>query len=133
MPRYRFTLEYDGTPYSGWQRQRSGVPSVQAAVEQALLACTQEMVTVHTCGRTDAGVHARGQVVHVTLAKEWSPYRLMQAVNFHLKPQPVTILDARAVADDWHARFSCIGRWYLYRILCRTAPPALSRMRSAPR
>ncbi|MFY8106008.1 MAG: tRNA pseudouridine(38-40) synthase TruA [Elstera sp.] len=129
MPRYRFTLEYDGTPYSGWQRQRSGVPSVQAAVEQALLACTQEVVTVHTCGRTDAGVHARGQVAHVTLAKEWSPYRLMQAVNFHLKPQPVAILDARAVADDWHARFSCIGRWYLYRILCRTAPPALERNR----
>jgi tRNA pseudouridine38-40 synthase len=132
MPRYRFTLEYDGTPYSGWQRQRVGVPSVQAAVEQALLACTQEVVTVHTCGRTDAGVHARGQVVHVTLAKDWSAYRLMQAVNFHLKPQPVAILDARVVADDWHARFSCIGRWYLYRILCRTAPPALERDRVWP-
>lgn len=129
MPRYRFTVEYDGGPYSGWQRQASGVPSVQQAIETALLACSQEEVTVHASGRTDAGVHARGQVAHVTMAKEWNPYRLMQAVNFHLKPQPVAVLECVPVADDWHARFSCIGRWYLYRILCRKAPPALERGR----
>ena len=129
MPRYRFTVEYDGGPYSGWQRQASGVPSVQQAIETALLACSQEEVTVHASGRTDAGVHARGQVIHVTMGKEWNPYRLMQAVNFHLKPQPVALLDVVQVADDWHARFSCIGRWYLYRILCRKAPPALERGR----
>jgi tRNA pseudouridine38-40 synthase len=129
MPRYRFTVEYDGGPYSGWQRQASGVPSVQQAIETALLACSQEEVTVHASGRTDAGVHARGQVAHVTMSKDWNPYRLMQAVNFHLKPQPVAILDAVQVADEWHARFSCIGRWYLYRILCRKAPPALERGR----
>lgn len=129
MPRYRFTVEYDGSPYSGWQRQQSGVPSVQQAIETALLACSQEEVTVYACGRTDAGVHARGQVAHVTMGKDWNPYRLMQAVNFHLKPQPVAILDCVPVAEDWHARFSCIGRWYLYRILCRKAPPALERGR----
>jgi tRNA pseudouridine38-40 synthase len=129
MPRYRFTVEYDGGPYSGWQRQASGVPSVQQAIETALLACSQEEVTVHASGRTDAGVHARGQVIHVTMGKAWNPYRLMQAVNFHLKPQPVALLDAVQVADDWHARFSCVGRWYLYRMLCRKAPPALERGR----
>lgn len=129
MPRYRMIVEYEGTGYSGWQRQQAGVLSIQEAIERAILASGQEEATVHACGRTDAGVHARGQVAHVTLAKNWPPFKLMEAVNFHLKPQPIALLDVSIVPDDWHARFSCIGRWYRYRILCRRAPPALDKGR----
>ena len=128
MPRYRLLLEYDGTPFQGWQRQANG-PSVQAAVEQALLACSGETVNVVAAGRTDSGVHALGQVAHVDLGRVWAPERLAGALNFHLRPAPVAVLEARAVAPDFHARFSCTGRRYLYRIVTRRGPPALERGR----
>lgn len=128
MPRYRLTLEYDGTPFRGWQRQPGG-PSVQAAVEAAVLRASGETVTVTAAGRTDAGVHALGQVAHLDLARDWAPERLVGALNQHLKPAPVAVLDARRVADDFHARFSAVRRAYVYRVLNRRAPPALGRDR----
>ena len=129
MPRYRLTLEYDGTPFRGWQRQPAGLPSVQEAVEAAVLRSAGEQVTVTAAGRTDAGVHALGQVAHLDLAREWAPERLAGAVNQHLRPLPVAVLDARSVPDDFHARFSAVRRAYIYRILNRRAPPGLERDR----
>lgn len=126
MPRYRLTLEYDGGPYRGFQAQ-AGLPSVQGAIEAAVLGFTGETVRIHAAGRTDTGVHATGQVIHVDLAKDWKPEVVMNALNAHLVPQPVAVLDARIVADDWHARFSARARRYQYRILNRLAPPALDR------
>lgn len=131
MPRYLLTLEYDGTPFRGWQRQASG-PSVQAAVEEAAWRCGGgggEPVAVHGAGRTDAGVHALGQVAHLDLDRDWAPDRLLGALNQHLRPLPVAVLAVRRVADDFHARFSATGRAYVYRILNRRAPPALGRNR----
>ena len=128
MPRYRLLLEYDGGPFQGWQRQ-GDAPTVQGALETALLACSGETRTVFSAGRTDAGVHALGQVAHVDLARPWLPERLTGALNFHLRPHPITVLEARAAAPDFHARFSCTGRRYLYRILARRGPPALERGR----
>ena len=128
MPRYRLTLEYDGTPFRGWQSQ-AGLPSVQAAVEAAVLRSTGETATVTAAGRTDAGVHALGQVAHLDLARTWAPERLAGALNQHLKPWPVAVLDARRMPDDFHARFSAVRRAYVYRILNRRAPPALGRDR----
>ena len=128
MPRYRLTLEYDGTPFRGWQSQ-AGLPSVQAAVEAAALCSAGERVTVIAAGRTDAGVHALGQVAHLDLAREWAPERLAGALNQHLRPLPVAVLDARRVPDDFHARFSAVRRAYVYRILNRRAPPGLERDR----
>ena len=128
MPRWRLVLEYDGGPFRGWQRQGEA-PTVQAALEAALLAATGEAATVTAAGRTDAGVHALGQVVHLDLARDWRPERLLAAVNFHLRPAPVAVLAARAAAPDFHARFACTGRRYLYRILTRRSPPALERGR----
>lgn len=128
MPRYRLLLEYDGTPFQGWQRQANG-PSVQAAVEDALLACSGETATVIAAGRTDAGVHALGQVAHLDLARTWAPERLMAALNHHLRPAPVAILEVREAAADFHARFSAVRRRYLYRILNRRAPPTLEANR----
>jgi tRNA pseudouridine38-40 synthase len=128
MPRYRLTLEYDGRPFLGWQRQAHG-PSVQAAVEAAVLAFAGEVVTVVGAGRTDAGVHALAQVAHLDLAREVPPERLMMALNYHLRPAPVAVLEARRVEASFHARFSATARAYLYRILNRRAPPALERGR----
>lgn len=126
MPRYKLTLEYDGEPFVGWQRQDTG-PSVQAALEDAVFAFCGERVTVHGAGRTDAGVHARGQVAHIDLAEDKPVETIRSALNFHLKPNPVAVLLAEPVAADFHARFSAVWRRYRYRILNRRAPPALDR------
>ena len=128
MPRYRLLLEYDGGPFQGWQRQASGA-SVQAALEDALLACTGEAVTVIAAGRTDAGVHAQGQVAHADLGRDWLPERLAGALNFHLRPAPVSVIEARSAGPEFHARFSCCWRRYRYQVLNRRAPPALERGR----
>ena len=124
MPRYRLTLEYDGGPFVGWQRQTSG-PSVQAALEAALAKFVGEAPESTAAGRTDAGVHALGQVVHVDLARPWQPQKICDALNYHLRPDPISALAAAEVPDTFHARLSAIRRSYLYRILNRRAPPAL--------
>jgi len=124
--RYRVTVEYDGGPFSGWQRQENG-PSVQAALEQAVFKLSAEQVTVTGAGRTDAGVHALGQVAHFDLEKTFAPEKLRDALNYHLRPDPVAVLDAQIVTPEFHARFSAISRVYLYRILNRRAPPVLER------
>ena len=124
MPRFKLTLEYDGAPFSGWQRQPDR-PSVQAAVEAALQALEPDAPGIMGAGRTDAGVHATGQVAHCDLAKDWDPFRLSEARNWHLKPAPVAVLAAKAVAEDFHARFDAVERRYLYRIALRRAPLAL--------
>ena len=126
MPRYRLTLEYDGGPFAGWQRQDNG-PSVQGALEEAVFRLSGERVTVTGAGRTDAGVHARGQVAHFDLMKEFAPDRVRDALNAHLRPALVAVLEAALPAPDFHARFSAIGRHYEYRILCRRAPAALDK------
>lgn len=128
MPRYRLTIEYDGRPYRGFQAQAS-LPSVQGAVEAAVLGFSGETIRIHAAGRTDTGVHATGQVIHVDLQKAWPADVVRDALNAHLRPEPVAVLDAQAVDDDWHARFSATERRYLYRILNRPAPPALDRGR----
>ena len=124
MPRFAFTIEYDGGPFSGWQRQADR-RSVQAAIEAALARIDPDAPPVSGAGRTDSGVHAAGQVAHADLARDWDPFRLTAALNAHLRPLPVAILTAARVADDFHARFSAIGRAYTFRILNRRAPPAL--------
>ncbi len=129
MTRFRLTVEFDGRPFMGWQRQSHG-PSVQAAIEDAALAITGEAITVHGAGRTDAGVHAEAMAAHCEMAKPLTPFRLMEALNAKLRPLPVAILACEAVADDWHARFSCIGRAYVYRIVNRRAPLALDAGRA---
>ncbi len=129
MTRFRLLVEYDGTGFVGWQRQDNG-PSIQQAIEDAVFAFSSERVTLAAAGRTDAGVHALGQVVHLDLARETSADTLRDAVNFHLKPQPIAILAAEAVSDDFHARFSATGRRYLYRIVNRRAPLAIDRNRA---
>jgi tRNA pseudouridine38-40 synthase len=126
MPRYKLTIEYDGTPFVGWQRQANGI-SVQGAIETAVERISGEQRVVHGAGRTDAGVHARGQVAHVDLTREWRGDRLRDALNAHLKPAPVAIIVAEKVASDFQARFSAIARHYVYRILNRRAPPTLER------
>jgi tRNA pseudouridine38-40 synthase len=126
MPRYRVTLEYDGGPFAGWQRQENG-PSIQASLEDAIFKLSAERVTVTGAGRTDAGVHARGQVAHFDLVKEFSGGTIRDALNAHLRPAPIAVLEAAVAASDFHARFSAIGRHYEYRILCRRSPPALDR------
>ena len=126
MTRWRLTVEFDGGPFMGWQRQDHG-PSVQQALEEALLRMTGEQVAVHAAGRTDAGVHALGMTAHVDVAKPLTEHRLREGLNALVRPAPVSVIEVSAVADDWHARFSCIGRRYLYRILNRRAPPALDK------
>ncbi|WP_114228308.1 MULTISPECIES: tRNA pseudouridine(38-40) synthase TruA [Sphingomonas] len=126
MTRWKLILEWDGAPFMGWQRQDHG-PSVQAAVERAAKAMTGEEVTAHAAGRTDAGVHALGMAAHIELTKELTPHRLREGLNALLRPDPVAVLSAEPVADDWHARFSCVGRRYLYRIANRRAPLTLDR------
>ena len=128
MPRYALLVEYDGAPFVGWQRQANGL-AVQQALEEAVERLTGERVTVQGAGRTDAGVHALGQVAHVDLSGEWPAHKLRAGLNFHLRPNPVAVRAAAAVADDFHARFSAVKRHYLYRILNRPAPPALERGR----
>ncbi|MEO1274405.1 MAG: tRNA pseudouridine(38-40) synthase TruA, partial [Pseudomonadota bacterium] len=131
MPRFAFLIEYDGTPFSGWQRQADR-PSVQGAIETALERLEPARPTLAAAGRTDAGVHALGQVATVDLERDWDPFRLSEALNFHLRPAPVAIRAAARVADDFHARFSAIERRYLFRIALRRAPPALDRQRVWP-
>ncbi len=128
MPRYRLTLEYDGGPFKGFQAQ-AGVPSVQEAVERAVQGFSGETVRVHVAGRTDTGVHATCQVVHFDLEKAWREAVVRDALNAHLVPDPISVLEARAAAPDFHARFSATGRRYLYRILDRRSPPAILRER----
>jgi tRNA pseudouridine38-40 synthase len=129
MTRFAFTIEFDGTPFMGWQRQGHG-PSVQQAIEEAIGRVTGEEALLHAAGRTDAGVHALAMRAHVELAKDIEPFRLMEAINAQLRPQPIAILACETVPDDWHARFSCIGREYIYRIANRRAPLALEAHRA---
>jgi len=129
VTRFRLILEYDGGPFMGWQRQAHG-PSVQQAIEEALAAITGETATLHAAGRTDAGVHALAMAAHVDLEKRIGPFRLAEGLNARLRPRPVAVLAAAVVADDWHARFSCTGRRYLYRIVNRRAPLALEAGRA---
>ncbi|WP_413872385.1 tRNA pseudouridine(38-40) synthase TruA [Albidovulum sp.] len=124
MPRYALRIEYHGGPFAGWQRQ-SGQPSVQAAVESALARLDPGGPAIAAAGRTDAGVHATGQVAHCDLGRDWEPFRLMEALNWHLKPAPVAVLAAARVAGDFHARFAATERRYLYRIIARRAPLTL--------
>ena len=124
MPRFALKVEYDGAPFAGWQRQ-ADQPSVQGAIEVALSKLEPGEHTIAAAGRTDAGVHARGQVCHCDLTKDWSPFRLSEALNYHLKPLPVAIVDAAEVSDDWHARFSALERRYLFRVVARRAPLTL--------
>jgi tRNA pseudouridine38-40 synthase len=124
MTRWRLTVEFDGGPFMGWQRQDHG-PSVQEALEQALFRMTGELATLHAAGRTDAGVHALAMTAHVDVVKTLTEHRLREGLNALVRPAPVSVTGVEPVADDWHARFSCIGRRYLYRILNRRAPPAL--------
>jgi tRNA pseudouridine38-40 synthase len=128
MTRYRLTVEYDGGPYKGFQAQ-ADLPTVQGEIERALTAFSGETVRVHAAGRTDTGVHATGQVIHVDLARDWEPGVVMNALNAHLFPAPIAVLEAARAPDDFHARFSAVGRRYLYRILSRPGPPALERGR----
>jgi len=128
VTRWRLTIEYDGGPFMGWQRQEHG-PSVQQALEEALFRMTGELAAVHAAGRTDAGVHALAMSAHTEIEKTVTAHRLREGLNALVRPQPISVLAVEPVADDWHARFSCIGRRYLYRILNRRAPPALERGR----
>lgn len=126
MPRFAFQIEYDGAPFSGWQRQ-ADVPSVQGSVETALRVLEPGLESIAAAGRTDAGVHAWGQVAHADLSRDWRPFELCQAVNQHLKPAPVAILRVAKVSDDWHARFSAVERRYMYRVIQRRAPLGIER------
>lgn len=119
--RFRLTVEFDGRPFMGWQRQAHG-PSVQQAIEEAAFAVTGERVVLHAAGRTDAGVHGLAMAAHLDIAREIAPFRLMEALNAKLRPAPVAILGCEIVPGDWHARFSCIGRRYRYIIANRRAP-----------
>jgi len=121
LTRFALTIEFDGRPFMGWQRQSHG-PSVQQALETAAHAITGETVAVHAAGRTDAGVHGLAMRAHCDIAKPIAPFRLMEALNARLRPHPVAVLACEMVPDDWHARFSCLGRSYEYRIVNRRAP-----------
>jgi tRNA pseudouridine38-40 synthase len=129
MPRYRLTVEYDGTAFCGFQAQAEGVPSVQASIERAILGFSGETVRVHVAGRTDTGVHAVGQVIHFDLEKDWKAETVQNAINAHLVPEPVAVLDSVVADPEFHARFQATERRYLYRILDRRAPAVLERNR----
>ncbi len=129
MTRFALTLEFDGTPFQGLQRQAHG-PSVQQAVEDAAFAITGEQCTLHSAGRTDSGVHALAMRSHLDLEKDIAPFRLMEALNARLRPNPIAVTDCEEVPDDWHARFSCIGRAYRYNIINRRAPLTVQRDRA---
>ncbi len=128
MPRYKLTIEYDGTPYVGWQMQDNGA-TVQGELTAAIAAFTGERVTVNGAGRTDAGVHALGQVAHIDLGKDWDSDNVRDAMNFHLRPRPISVLAAEKVEDSFDARFSALKRHYLYRISNRRADLALDQGR----
>lgn len=126
MPRYRLTVEYDGTPFVGWQRQAEG-KSVQEWLETAIRGFSGESVTVIAAGRTDTGVHATGQVVSFDLQGEWDPFRIREALNYHLRPEPVVVVEADTTDPDFSARHSAIARHYEYAIINRRAPSAIER------
>jgi tRNA pseudouridine38-40 synthase len=126
VTRFKLTVEYDGRPFMGWQRQPHG-PSVQDAIEQAVTAITGETATLHAAGRTDAGVHALAMAAHVDIDRPITPFRLSEGLNAKLRQYPIAIIGCEPVADDWHARFSCIGRRYRYRIVNRRAPLTLEQ------
>jgi tRNA pseudouridine38-40 synthase len=128
MPRYRLLIEYDGRPFHGFQAQ-DGLASVQGAIERAVLGFCGQALRLHAAGRTDTGVHATGQVIHLDLAKDWKPEVVRDALNAHLVPQPIVVLEASLAPEGWHARFSARERRYLYRILNRKSPPALDQGR----
>jgi tRNA pseudouridine38-40 synthase len=121
MPRYALKIEYNGAPFYGWQRQND-FPSVQQCLEEALLKVDPQNSGVTAAGRTDKGVHASGQVVHTDMVRDWEAFRLAEALNYHLKPNPVAVVNAAPVPDDFHARFWAIERQYLYRLISRRAP-----------
>lgn len=128
MQRWKLIIEYCGAGYSGWQRQDRGIPSVQQAVEDAIFAFCQQRLTLHVAGRTDAGVHAMGQVAHFDLdygTRELSAHDLLMALNAHLRPQPVAIVAVEKVTEEFHARFSAVNKLYCYKILNRQAPAAI--------
>lgn len=129
MPRYKLTLEYDGTPFVGWQRQDNG-PSVQQVLEEAAQALSSEDVTAHAAGRTDAGVHALGMIVHIEFEKSFRSDVIRDALNQHMRPEPVVVLAAEVVSDAFHARFSCTRRAYEYRIINRRPPLTLDDNRA---
>jgi tRNA pseudouridine38-40 synthase len=129
MTRFRLTIEYDGRDYMGWQRQDHG-PSIQQAIEEAMAGIVRHPVTLHAAGRTDAGVHAYAMTAHVDVERAISPWRLMEGTNAKLRPQPIAVLACEEVDEDFHARFSCIGRRYIYRIANRRAPLALDQGRA---
>jgi tRNA pseudouridine38-40 synthase len=129
MPRYKLILEYDGTPFVGWQLQENG-PSVQGRLAQAIKAFSGEDTVPRGAGRTDAGVHALGQVAHFDLAKDWAPEKIRDALNAQLRPDPVSVLSCERAAEDFDARFSATARHYLYRIVTRRSPLALDKNRA---
>ncbi len=129
MPRYKLTIEYDGHGFVGWQRQDNG-PSIQEALETAIAAFSGDRAVIAGAGRTDAGVHALGQVAHVDLRQEWRPNVVRDAVNHHLKPAPIAVVEAERAQEDFHARFSATGRLYLYVIVNRRAPLTFDRGRA---
>jgi tRNA pseudouridine38-40 synthase len=126
MTRFAITYEFDGTPFQGLQRQKHG-PSVQQAIEEAVTATTGETVTMLSAGRTDTGVHALAMRSHLDIEKPLSTFRLMEALNAQLRPHPIAVTHCEEVAEDWHARFSCVGRRYLYRMVNRRAPLTFSK------
>ncbi|MEP4198720.1 MAG: tRNA pseudouridine(38-40) synthase TruA [Aliishimia sp.] len=121
MPRYAIKVEYHGLPFVGWQRQK-GLSTVQGAIESALTKLEPREHKIAAAGRTDAGVHAMGQVAHCDMERDWDPFRLSEALNYHLKPAPVAIIDCARVPDDWHARFWALERHYVFRMFARRAP-----------
>lgn len=124
MPRYKITIEYDGTDYAGWQQQKDA-PSIQEELQKAVFKFLAEDALITGAGRTDAGVHALGQVAHFDTTKTLEPFKLCQAFNAHLRPQPISVLNAEIVSDDFHARFDAKKRFYIYKILNRRSRPAL--------
>ena len=128
MPRYKLTIEYDGRPYKGFQAQ-DGLPSVQGSIERAVKAFSGQELRLQAAGRTDTGVHATGQVIHIDLERDWRAEVVRDAMNAYLVPEPIAVLGAEVATGDWHARFSATERRYIYRILNRKAPPALDRGR----
>jgi len=129
MVRYKLIIEYDGADFVGWQRQENGL-SIQESVERAVAAFCGETVSAHAAGRTDSGVHAFAMAAHIELVKDWPVDVVRDALNQHLRPAPIVILAAEKAADDFHARFSCVGRAYEYRIVNRRTPLALDRGRA---
>lgn len=126
MPRFALKVEYNGAPFKGWQSQ-ADQPSVQGAIEDALRKLQPGFDRIAAAGRTDTGVHATGQVAHADMIRDWDPFRLGEALNYHLKPLPVAILAVARVSEEWHARFSAVERQYMFRLLARRAPLTLEK------